>query len=112
MNDERVVIAVDCSTTGAKASVWNTDGTEVSSGRAELDLSIPAPGRGEQDPRQWWTAMQSAVRIAVKDLDVSRVVSLSVTHQRESFACLDANGEAVRPAMLWLDSRAGDRFLL
>ena len=109
MSDDRVVIAVDCSTTGAKASVWNADGTEVSSGRAELDLSIPAPGRGEQDPRQWWTAMQSAVRSAVAELDISRVVSLSVTHQRESFVCLDGDGEAVRPAMLWLDSRAGEQ---
>ncbi|TFD69636.1 FGGY-family carbohydrate kinase [Cryobacterium sp. Hb1] len=109
MSDERVVIAVDCSTTGAKASVWNVHGAEVASGRAELDLSIPAPGRGEQDPRQWWTAMQSAVRSAVAGLDLSRVVSLTVTHQRESFVCLDDDGEAVRPAMLWLDSRAGEQ---
>jgi xylulokinase len=29
-----------------------------------------------------------------------------VTHQRESFACLDAQGKALRPAMLWLDTRA------
>jgi len=109
MSDDRVVIAVDCSTTGAKASVWKADGTELASGRAELDLSIPGPGRGEQDPRQWWTAMQSAVRTAVAGLDVSRVVSLTVTHQRESFVCLDEAGEAVRPAMLWLDSRAGEQ---
>ena len=109
MNDQSVVIAVDCSTTGVKASVWSVDGTELASGRSELDLSIPAPGRGEQDPRQWWTAMQIAVRGAVAGLDVSRVVSLTVTHQRESFVCLDDRGEAVRPAMLWLDSRAGDQ---
>lgn len=109
MSEDRVVIAVDCSTTGAKASVWNTDGTELASGRADLDLSIPAPGRGEQDPRQWWTAMQTAVRSAVEGIDVSRVVSLTVTHQRETFVCLDEDGEAIRPAMLWLDSRAGEQ---
>ena len=29
-------------------------------------------------------------------------------HQRESFVCLDDAGEAVRPAILWLDTRATD----
>ena len=82
MRDDLVVLAVDCSTTGAKASVWSLTGTEVASGRANLDLSIPAPGRGEQDPRQWWSAMQAAVRSAVQGLDVRRVAAVTVTHQR------------------------------
>ena len=109
MRDDLVVLAVDCSTTGAKASVWSLTGTEVASGRANLDLSIPAPGRGEQDPRQWWSAMQAAVRSAVQGLDVTRVAAVTVTHQRESFVCLDDDGEAIRPAMLWLDARAGEQ---
>ena len=109
MRDDLVVIAVDCSTTGAKASVWSLTGTEVASGRASLDLTIPAAGRGEQDPRQWWSAMQTAVRIAVDGLDVGRVAAVTVTHQRESFVCLDGEGEAIRLAMLWLDARAGEQ---
>jgi xylulokinase len=34
---------------------------------------------------------------------------MAVTHQRETFACLDAAGLPIRPAMLWLDVRAGDQ---
>ena len=109
MRNDPVVVAVDCSTTVAKATVWNLTGAEVASGRANLDLSIPAPGCGEQDPRQWWSAMQSAVRSAVAGLDVSRVAAVTVTHQRESFVCLGDDGEAIRPAMLWLDARAGEQ---
>lgn len=109
MSEDLVVVAVDCSTTGVKASVWSLTGTEIASGRASLDMSIPAPGRGEQDPRQWWSAMQTAVRIAVDGLDISRVAAITVTHQRESFVCLNGDGEAIRLAMLWLDARAGEQ---
>ncbi len=109
MTGAPVVVAVDLSTTGAKCSIWSLDGTEVAGGRAELDLNIPAAGQGEQDARQWWSAMQQAVRAAVRGFDVSRVAAISVTHQRESFVCLDAEGEPIRPAMLWLDARAGEQ---
>ena len=29
-----------------------------------------------------------------------------MTHQRETFACLDEHGRAVRPAIVWMDVRA------
>ncbi|MFB8387352.1 FGGY-family carbohydrate kinase [Microbacterium sp. NPDC055910] len=108
-----LVLAVDCSTTGAKCIAWDLDGHAVASGRSELPLSIPHPGWGEQDPRDWWDATASAIRECVGRIDPDRVRALAVTHQRESFACIDAEGEALRPAMLWLDARAGaqvDRF--
>ncbi|MCK8610110.1 FGGY-family carbohydrate kinase [Agromyces sp. C10] len=102
-----LVLAVDCSTTGAKAIVWDAGGARVGEGRAPLELSVPAAGYGEQDPRDWWTATSAAIRGAVATIDVARIAALAVTHQRETFACLDEHGDAIRPAMLWLDSRAG-----
>lgn len=102
-----LVVAVDCSTTSAKAIVWDASGTRVASGQAPLPLSTPHPGYGEQDPRDWWSATATAIRTAVAGIDADRIAALSVTHQRESFACLDEHGEPVRPAMLWLDVRAG-----
>jgi xylulokinase len=33
-------------------------------------------------------------------------VAISITHQRETFACLTEDGHSLRPAMLWLDTRA------
>jgi xylulokinase len=45
---------------------------------------------------------------ACAKIDAARAAGLAVTHQRETFVCLDADGEAIRPPMLWLDTRAGD----
>ena len=101
-----LLVSIDCSTTSVKCIVWDVDGNLVASGRAPLDLSIPALGYGEQDPLQWWTATCIAVKSAVKDLASDSIAAICIANQRETFACLDAFGEAVRPAMLWLDTRA------
>ncbi|TFD63338.1 FGGY-family carbohydrate kinase [Cryobacterium sp. Hh38] len=106
MKQQDLVVSVDCSTTGVKCVIWDSAGQLVGDGRSTLDLSIPSIGYGEQDPRQWWSAMCIAVTEAVRNLDTQRIAAICVTHQRESFACLDDFGEPIRPAMLWLDARA------
>lgn len=104
-----LVLAIDCSTTGVKCIVWDRQGNRVAYGRRELALSIPEPGHGEQDSADWWSACIDAVHIALSDVDVERIAAISVTHQRESFVCLDKEGVQLRPAMLWLDARAGSQ---
>lgn len=101
-----LVLAIDCSTTAAKAVVWDMTGCSLSIGRAQFSHSSPHPGWGEQDPVDWWHATRTAIGKACRKIDPSRVAALSITHQRETFACLDAAGHALRPAILWLDTRA------
>ena len=102
-----LVVAVDCSTTAAKAIAVDGGGRTVSTGSHALPLHQPAPGRHEQDAEQWWEATVAALTDAVAGVDEPRrVTAICVTHQRESFVCLDTDGHPLRPAILWLDSRA------
>lgn len=103
------VVAVDCSTTGAKALVVDARGATLAQGRAAIATSTPRPGWHEQRAQDWWEATRAAVRQAleaggprVRD----SVAAVCLTHQRESFACLGADGAPLRPALLWLDGRA------
>ncbi len=100
------VIGVDCSTTAAKAVVWDPEGTAVAQARSVFDLNQPRPGWGEQDAEDWWSSTATAVRRAAHGVDAERIAAICVTHQRETFVCLDASGRPLRPAMLWLDTRA------
>lgn len=100
------IIGVDCSTTAAKAVVWNAQGEVLSQDRRTYELSQPRPGWGEQNAEDWWAATAGAIKRAVQTVDTSRVGALCITHQRESFVCLDESGTPLRPAMLWLDTRA------
>lgn len=101
-----LILGVDCSTTGVKAVIWNLQGRSVSMGRASIGLSTPHSGWGEQNPIDWWEASIDAIAQATKNIDANRLAALSITHQRESFVFLDESGKALRPAILWLDTRA------
>ncbi|WP_167582016.1 xylulokinase [Kineococcus rubinsiae] len=103
-----LVLAVDCSTTAAKAVVFDATGRALATGRHPIPLTRSAvgiPGAHEQHADDWWSATCVAVRAVVAQVDATRIASVTVTHQRESFVCLDGV-EELRPAILWLDSRA------
>jgi xylulokinase len=100
-------LAVDCSTTAAKAVLFDTEGQSVAIARRPLEMSQPRTGWHEQDPEQWWRATREAMVAAIGAIeDPLRIQAICVTHQRESFVCLDAEGLALRPAILWVDTRA------
>jgi xylulokinase len=104
---DALVIAVDCSTTAAKAVIYDEAGQAVAQAARTLSTLQPRPAWHELDAEQWWTATQGAIAEAVEALvDPGRVRALCITHQRESFVCLDSGGRALRPAILWLDGRA------
>jgi xylulokinase len=102
-----LVIAVDCSTTASKAIVVDAEGRVAGEGAQTLATTSPAPHWFEQHAADWWTATDLAVRRAVDAVDDARAIAaICVTHQRESFVCLDADNRPLRPAILWMDGRA------
>jgi xylulokinase len=100
------VMGIDSSTTATKAVVWDADGRAVADGRAEFALALPQPGWHEQDAEDWWRSCASAVRQALEAVDASDIEAICLTHQRETFACVDEQGRPVRPAIVWMDVRA------
>src|SRR3954469_14092691 len=103
------VIGIDSSTTATKAVVWDRGGRAVAEGRAEFALTLPRPGWHEQDPEDWWRSCVTAVTQALESVDGADIEALCVTHQRETFACVDERGRPVRPAIVWMDVRATDQ---
>ena len=102
-----LVVAVDCSTTAAKAVVVEADGTVVGQAAHPIATATPHPAWHEQDAEDWWTATRAAVAGAVAASGrAGDVAALCLTHQRETFVCTDAEGRALRPAICWLDGRA------
>ncbi|WP_217548663.1 FGGY-family carbohydrate kinase [Streptomyces sp. GbtcB6] len=106
-SSSRYVIGIDSSTTATKAVVFDEAGHAVSEGRRTFPLQRPHPGWHEQNARDWWNSARGALREAVSRVDATRIAAIGITHQRESFVCLDRNGNELRPAILWLDGRAG-----
>ena len=69
-----LVIAVDCSTTAAKAVIHDEAGRPVAQAARPLRTLQPRPAWHEQDAEQWWVATQGAIAEAVAALaDPGRV---------------------------------------
>jgi xylulokinase len=101
-----LVIGIDCSTTACKAVVWDRTGKAVATGRRTYGLDHVRSGWVEQNAADWWTATSGALAEAAALVGAHRVAAIAITHQRETFACLDADGKALRPGITWMDIRA------
>jgi xylulokinase len=101
-----LVIGVDCSTTACKAVVWDRSGKALATGRRTYGLDHVRSGWVEQNAADWWVATSAAIADAARQVGGDRIAALAVTHQRETFVCLDRNGNAIRPAITWMDIRA------
>ncbi|MBD0708233.1 MULTISPECIES: xylulokinase [unclassified Streptomyces] len=103
-----VVIGVDSSTQSTKAAAVDADtGELLALGRAPHTVAGTSGAR-ESDPEQWWTALVTAVRSAVRASGVpaASVTGLAVAGQQHGLVVLGADGRPLRPALLWNDTRS------
>ena len=108
MRDQDLVIGLDSSTTATKAIAWRRDGSMAGIGRASIPLASLGNSRYEQNPEDWWHAACVALKNLFQQVDANAVAAIAISNQRETFVPLDDDGEAVRPAILWLDQRCGE----
>ncbi|WP_140630988.1 xylulokinase [Methylibium rhizosphaerae] len=104
--DQRLVLAVDLGTSGCKSALVALDGTVQAWAFRPVKLQVQG-ALAEQDPRDWWSAfMGSAGELLAADAALRRrVVAVCCSAQTEGTVCVDAAGEAIGPAMTWLDAR-------
>jgi len=95
-----LVAGVDTSTQSCKIVVRDAEtGVELRTGRASH------PDGTEIHPDHWWEAYNRALE-DVGGLD--DVEAVCVGGQQHGMVCLDENGEVVRPALLWNDTRSAE----
>ena len=93
-----LVLGIDSSTQSTKALLVDAaDGTVVAS------RSVPHPAGTEVDPRAWLAAHDDAVGGLP---GVEDVAAVAVGGQQHGMVALDADGEPVRDALLWNDTRS------
>jgi len=95
-----LVAGVDTSTQSCKIVIRDAaTGVLVRSGRATH------PDGTEIHPDHWWTAFQEAAKDAGGLHDIA---AIAVGGQQHGMVCLDKDGEIVRPALLWNDTRSAE----
>jgi FGGY-family pentulose kinase len=88
--------------------LFDQQGRNVAFGIAPIETTYPHPTWAEQQPRTWWTAVGEAVRLALAQAKATseQVIGIGLDCTACTVVATDANGEALRPALLWMDQRA------
>jgi xylulokinase len=107
-------IGIDLGTSAVKAILLDRDDRVLACASAPLTLLPQSPEHSvwrEQNPEDWWTACTGAVRdllaqagklgIAGHDIE-----AIGLTGQMHGATVLDADGQVLRPAILWNDGRS------
>ena len=97
-------LGIDLGTSSLKALVLDVDGSIVGTGSATYPLLTPQPGWAEADPEAWWEAAGIAVAQAAGG-HASEIAAIGLSGQMHGVVLSDELGHALRPAILWADSR-------
>jgi sugar (pentulose or hexulose) kinase len=103
-----LLLAIDAGTTSVKAGLFSPDGHCLGISRQEYQLETPAADRAQLDPEVYWQACLKTVRAVLEGSSAKpeQVVALAVSSQGETTITVDAGGNAICPALVWLDNRA------
>jgi len=101
------VSALDLGTTGCRTYVFDLAGTVIAWDYSEWQSFYPKPSWVEQNADEWWNSIKSTIDSALKKsgIDITEIVSVSVTNQRETIVPVDKEGNPLHNALVWQDRR-------
>ncbi len=102
------ILAIDNGTQSVRALLFDLEGRIVAKSQVQLDAYYSThPGWAEHDPEGYWQALCTACQRlwAENAIDKEAIKAVALTTQRGTVVNLDAAGQPLRPAILWLDQR-------
>ncbi len=100
------MLGIDLGTSSVKVLILDERGQELSQGKAEYEVTSPQPGWAESDPAAWWKATVEAVRAALAQAQGVKVSAIGLSGQMHGVVLTGKDGQPLRPALLWPDTRA------
>jgi len=103
----RHVLAIDLGTSALKVALVSTAGEVVASEQESHEVTLLPGGGAEQDPRHWWDliAKASSRLMSRGAVAAESVVAVACTAQWSGTVPVDADGQPIRDAIIWMDSR-------
>ena len=103
-------IIYDFGTSSVKTCLFEID-SEIkllANSNKEYGLYVSDDGRAEQDTEEWWEAICSSTKDLFKSADVKpeQIEGIAFCSQMQGVVLVDEKGNALRPAMNFLDNRA------
>jgi xylulokinase len=100
------ILAVDLGTTAIKVAIYDRDGSSVAAAERECALQTPQPAWVELDCEKYWQSFVEVTRSLWRQVDPQRIAVVGLSVQGETLVPVDQRGHPLRPAIVWLDTRA------
>lgn len=103
-------LGLDIGTSGVKAVIVDDAQEIIAQATAPLDVSRPHDLWSEQNPDDWWGAVEAVVgHLKASDPSkLSAVRGIGLSGQMHGATLLDERGRPLRPGILWNDGRSAD----
>ena len=101
-------IGIDLGTSAVKLLLVDEKGQIEREVTKAYPLSFPQPGWSEQNPADWWKAVQHGILQLTEHVDKSEIRGLGCGGQMHGLVALDENDAVIRPAILWNDGRTAE----
>jgi len=105
--DSPILLGVDCGTESIRVLAVDPSGNLVADARIPHRTTHLHTGWAEQSPADWWDGLVRAIaELHLSRSDLTRIAAIGVAATSSTVVFSTAEGEPVRPAMLWMDVRA------
>lgn len=107
-----ILLGYDIGTSSVKASLVDAEtGKTIASAQypdTEAPIITKQAGWAEQDPQMWWDELkQATARVSEKaGGSLDGVAAIGISYQMHGLVCVDKDGNALRPSIIWCDGRA------
>ncbi len=98
----------DIGTSSTKTAIYDLDGHALASATVEYPISYPKPLWAEGNPDDWWHAVRTTIREALRSskIDSTDIQGVSISGLAPECVPVDKEGKPLRPAILWMDRRS------
>ena len=102
----KYLLGIDVGTTGTKTLLFSEEGKLLGHAYQGYETATPHVGWNEQNGLDWWNAICTTIRqVCTTDEIRQNVAAISLSLQGGTMIPVDAEGNQVRPAIVWNDSR-------
>ena len=108
----RYLLGFDVGSSSVKASLVNADnGKCVATAfypEKEAPIMAVKAGWAEQDPQMWWDNAKLSLKKIMNEAGATaeEIKAIGISYQMHGLVCVDKNLKALRPSIIWCDSRA------
>ncbi|MBL4941513.1 MAG: FGGY-family carbohydrate kinase [Colwellia sp.] len=114
-SEQNYVLAIDNGTQSIRALLFDLKGQLVAKSKIDIEAYFSKqPGWAEQEPDYYWQKLGQACQALWPELESlkikkTQIKAVALTCQRATMVNLDNKGNALRPAIVWLDQRRQEK---